>query len=340
MSCSFPLSAALFAALLTLGACAGAPQATMMAQAPDRLGAYRQPVDLVMLTPANVAAYASPTETGDSWTYRLGVEDIVQLYVVDAPELTLPGGAQSGYRVEPDGAIQLPFLGRVPADGLTPEALRTEIAVRLRQYIANPQVDVRVTGFNARHVAVVGAVARPSRQPLTTTPLTVIDAINAAGGFTAGAEASHVVLIRNGSEQAVELDGFLSRGAPTPVLRDGDVLRVEPGRSATRAPAAPAPQELTLLMPGAQPTRFSLGQGRVTLAGLLAAQAPADATVYVLRPGPARLLALTLTGAEALMPDLGGQLTLGPGDRILVTPGLVTDPDQHLARITQALSAL
>lgn len=337
-------SAALLAALVALAACSGAPQATMRATAPETLGAYRQPVELVALTPETVAAYAAAPEAGEGgWRYRLGAEDTVQVYVVDAPEMTLPGGAEAGYRVEPDGAIQLPFLGRVPAEGLTPEALRDDIARRLRQYIAAPQVEVRVTGFNARHIAVVGAVQRPNRQPLTTTPLTVIDAINAAGGFAAGAERSHVVLIRGGQEQAVDLDGFLTRGAPTPVLQDGDVLRVGEGahRAATpAAAAAPVPDVMTLVMPGARPRVFAAGQGRVTLAGLLSGQPPMEATIYVLRPGPDRLLALTVDARGALAPELGGRLALAAGDRILVTPGAVTDPAEHLSRITRALAAL
>lgn len=343
---------------LALGACAGAVHepATMGRGGPDygtsALSSARA-VDLIAVGPANIELYAlsAPQSVvggaSDDWVYRLGVGDTVQLFVVNEPEMTRPGGADAGYLVEADGMIQLPFLGRVQADGQTIAALRAELVRRLTQYLPNPQVDVRVTGFNARHVAVVGSVARPSRQTLTTTPLTAIDAINAAGGFAPGAENDSVVLIRNGVEQSVDIRAFMTHGQATPVLHDGDVLRVG-GRST--APTAPrgepvaAPDSIRLHMRTNAPMTIALGAQAVGLGQILAAGAQPDPweSVYVLRNGAGgRVQALILSSDIAMNPALGGRLAVMPGDSIVVAAASAgMGQADHLSLLTPALRAM
>ena len=337
----------LLASAVALSACGGVRHepATMLSSAPGYTARPidgARPVEMIAITPANVGQYAMPAGAAAGWSYRLGIGDVVQLFVVDEPEMTVPGGTDAGYLVEADGMIQLPFLGRVPANDQTVPALRAEIAQRLTRYIARPQVDVRVTGFNARHVAVVGDVARPSRQSLTTTPLTVIDAINAAGGFAQGRENAAVTLIRNGAEQRVDMRGFMTQGLPTPVLQDGDVLRV--GGWAARS-AGPAPARAVQLYHADMPPRtIALGAAPVSLAQVVGTGGPAapGQGVYVLRAAPGgRVQALTLDAGAALDPALGGQLMLQAGDSVVLgAVGATMDPAQQFNALTPALRAM
>ena len=48
------------------------------------------------------------------------------------------------YKVDDEGMIDFPFTGPVRAEGLTEAELEREIATRLKRYLKNPQVKVRL----------------------------------------------------------------------------------------------------------------------------------------------------------------------------------------------------
>jgi polysaccharide export outer membrane protein len=330
-----PAIRAALAAALLLGACAAAP-------APGSRGLHQpglapppvHEVELRALDAATLAAMADPGAAGGP--YRLGIGDVVQLHVVDEPELTLT----NGYPVEPDGAIEVPYLGRVPAADRSAEALRADLTERLRAYHPNPQVFVRIIGFNARQVTVIGAVRQPGRQTLTDRPLSVIDAINAAGGFLDPARRPGVTLLRGGRAIAVDIAGFLDRGQPLPLLADGDIVQVAAGSGfGPTAPAAPAPV-VTLHARGARQD-WPAAPG-LTLAALAAAAGPGPGDmVYLLRPGGARIRAVVAEPAQAMDPALGGRLMLAAGDAVVLLSGRpAATASEHLARLEPFLVAL
>lgn len=253
--------------------------------------------------------------------YLVGRGDVLQIHAVDAPELTRP----SGYVVEADGTIHVPFLGAVQAADRDTTRIRAEITQRLRQYLPQPQVDVRILEYNARHITVIGDVARPNRQTLTTTPLTVIDAINAAGGFLPRANMRGVSILRNGQTIPVDMTGFLSQGAALPTLRDGDVVQVArpvPGRQA----AAPVGVELQIL--GQPPRLFGLGPRDVTVAQIMASAGLNGQAVQLLRDtGPGQRSYGFAPGA-ASNPAIGGRFNVQNGDRLAVQ--MTSQPVAHL----------
>ncbi|MCC5992415.1 MAG: polysaccharide biosynthesis/export family protein [Rhodobacteraceae bacterium] len=242
--------------------------------------------------------------------YLVGRGDVLQIHAIDAPELTLP----AGYQVDSDGAIQVPFLGRVLAADRDIATIRADIKQRLRQYLPQPQIDLRVIEHNARQISVIGDVTRPSRQTLTTQPLSVIDAINAAGGFAQGANQRRVTILRAGREIPVDMEGFLSHGAALPVLRDGDVVQV--GRAASRIRPEPQPKGVSLHVPGYPPRQFDLGQQQVTLAQLLASAGASGGEVQLRRDDAA----YQFRADDARDPAVGGRMVLAQGDIVLVHP--------------------
>ena len=121
----------------------------------------------------------------------LGPGDVFEVRVLGEDELS------AQYRVEADGTIDFPFLGRITVDGLSSRDVGTLIASGLREHeiMVDPQVTVFISESNSLRVSVMGAVARPGTFPVAPG-MTVVQVISMAGGFTALASQNDTVLTR------------------------------------------------------------------------------------------------------------------------------------------------
>ncbi|MGB9074398.1 MAG: polysaccharide biosynthesis/export family protein [Terriglobales bacterium] len=97
--------------------------------------------------------------------------------------------------VRPDGKISLPLIGELQASGRTPRQLQEEIAKKLKDYVAEPEVNVIVQEIKSQKFNVLGMVMHPGSYTLTK-PMTVIDAIAMAGGFRDFAKQKDVYVLR------------------------------------------------------------------------------------------------------------------------------------------------
>ncbi|SFS05206.1 polysaccharide biosynthesis/export family protein [Yoonia litorea] len=269
-------------------------------------------------TPVQSATLAGPS----GWKYRIGPGDVLSVLVFNHPELTMPAGpqrsaAESGFRVQSDGTFFYPFVGQVQAAGLAPEDIRTDLRLRLAEYIADPQLEVRVAAFNSQAINVTGAVAMPSRHSLTTVPMTLVDAINAAGGLKDNADAERVTIQRNNRTYNVDLDAFLSRGVVSnnPVLGAGDVVYVPERESEEVFILGEVNQSASIDLEGEELslTQALAGQGGIN-------QIRADARgVFVFRGTPAAMRVFQLSVASPTGFLLGTDFLLQPGDVVYVT---------------------
>jgi polysaccharide export outer membrane protein len=93
--------------------------------------------------------------------YELGPNDQILIGVPQAQEIN-----QRPFRIDSDGFIDLPLVGRVQAAGLTVRGLETALTAKLRDYIREPQVSITVVQFRSEPVFFLGAFRTPGIYPL------------------------------------------------------------------------------------------------------------------------------------------------------------------------------
>ena len=167
--------------------------------------------------PASVAAPAR---------YMIGAQDLLKITVFDEPDLT------NSYRVDGDGFITFPYIGRVAASGLTLAELQDRIRGLLAAgFIKNPQVRAEVGEFKSQSVLVSGEVRQPGKITMTGT-MTLLEALAAAGSTTSSASSELTVAH---PKKPGETDSDVARinwknlqlGKGTDVvLLDGDIINV------------------------------------------------------------------------------------------------------------------
>ncbi|PCK33619.1 polysaccharide export protein [Pseudoalteromonas piscicida] len=168
-----------------------------------------------------------------SYEYRLGVGDVITIGVWDHPELTIPAAVQrtaefDGFRVQADGTVTFAYAPKVPAAGKTVTELRDALSHRLSRVIEEPQIDVKVVGFNSQKAYVTGEVKKPGVHPITESPITLIDAINQSGGLTESADWETVTFTRDNKTEIIHLDDFYAEGdiSQNRLLKNGDIIHV------------------------------------------------------------------------------------------------------------------
>lgn len=181
----------------------------------------------VMLFSTCLLCNASHGQETPFTEYRIGPSDVLSITVWQQPELSRT------VTVRPDGVITYPLLGDMLVASLTPVELRDLIAESLKDYVVIlvSEVTVSVDAINSYTVSVMGEVNSPGRFNFQT-PVTVIDVLAEAGGFTAFASSSKVVILRreNGVTLRIPFDyKRVERGRATPeemTVFPGDIIMV------------------------------------------------------------------------------------------------------------------
>ena len=144
------------------------------------------------------------------------------------------GGQVRQATVSPDGTVQLPLVGSVPAIGLTLAEIGREVNARYRLSIRGVEVTPVLLERAPRFIYVVGEVDQAGRFDLVG-PTTAIQAVALAGGFEDAGNLRQVIVFRrdqNWRLTATKLDlaGALLGKKPHPSdeiwLRDSDIVLV------------------------------------------------------------------------------------------------------------------
>jgi polysaccharide biosynthesis/export protein len=145
--------------------------------------------------------------------FAVGPGDVITVSVSEVEELQ-----RQQVRVAPDGTIGLPLVGIMEVSGMSENGLRNTLIQRLAPYVKFPRVELFVERYQARDVAVMGAVQKPGLYDLRNSSVSIIDVIGQAGGMTSEA-AEKVIFVppKAGSE--------VSAGAPASLPRNASLAQ-------------------------------------------------------------------------------------------------------------------
>lgn len=130
--------------------------------------------------------------TTPSNEYRVQPLDLLDINVYREADLSLK------VRVSQTGNINYPLLGAVVVAGLTVPEVQEKLTKLLgKDYLVDPRVTVAVEPSSTQKVIVIGQVKTPGTYEVPATePLTVLQLIARAGGFTDIAATDKVTVIR------------------------------------------------------------------------------------------------------------------------------------------------
>jgi len=130
------------------------------------------------------------------------------------------------YTIDSNGNVSLPYIGNVRAAGLAPSQVSRAIeeSYRTNKIFTNPNITI-IMQPTSRFVNVGGSVRSPTRVPFTED-MTLLTAINAAGGFNDFADQRHVRLLRGNDVTVYDVRRFRKEPSEDVKLRPGDKVEV------------------------------------------------------------------------------------------------------------------
>jgi len=99
----------------------------------------------------------------------------------------------NGYSVDELGSINIPNIGKIMVVGLTIDEIKVLVETRVKEYINDAFVVVKLSGIN---YSVIGVANRPGRYILYSNQLTIFEAIANAGDLQDIANRRKIKLIR------------------------------------------------------------------------------------------------------------------------------------------------
>ncbi|GAC1574009.1 MAG: capsule polysaccharide export outer membrane protein CtrA [Sphingomicrobium sp.] len=153
---------------------------------PRRLATAGEPAPTDMVGPGdtlNIAVYEAGVALFGSGTPASAGNDATASFDGGVKAQRLPP-----MRVDDNGSIQFPYVGRVKVAGLTLREIEAKLRRGLQGMSQNPQVIVTLADSITNSIVIGGEVGRPGRLVLSTNRESLSDVIALAGGYRGDAK--------------------------------------------------------------------------------------------------------------------------------------------------------
>jgi len=239
--------------------------------------------------------------------YQIGEGDSLDIAVWGVKELNFP------VRVRPDGKITVPGLGEVTASGMSPSALQTLLAQKLKELVKNPIVTVTVREITNSKVYIFGSGVKASVYDLSrrTTLLQLLCTLPEIKA----ADLRNAYLLRGGKKVKTDLHRLFIQGVTEEdlLLESNDSLFV------------PLLQERSVYVLGAvnMPKAIEFREGMKVMEAILESggftKFADQNDVVVRRKDGGKSLALEVKAKKLFKEgDLSQNIDLKPGDYVIV----------------------
>jgi|GEM_PF-3088026 len=166
----------------------------------------------IFLTPIDQLSVESSSAIHQQQNYRIGVNDALSISLWGHPEIStvnLANNINPGYYdyknqpskqvdttygiskpnenkadiflVDGKGNVYLPLVGTVSVAGKTIEEARNSLTIAYKDYIVNPNINLKIAAYRSKKVFVIGEVQQSQVVPVTDIPLSLTLALELAG---------------------------------------------------------------------------------------------------------------------------------------------------------------
>lgn len=176
-----------------------------------------------------------------NYEYRIRKDDKITLSVWGEDDLSV-GSVYGIYNsnevygkwllVDINGNIEIPKLGTTPVVGKSVSELKEEIKTKLKKWLVNPIVDVKVLN---KEIAVMGEVRNPAVIQVDKDQNTLLELVSKAGGFEMYANLKSIKILRQEGENVRVTNIDLTKMKDVPnqniLLHPGDYIIVPSKKS-------------------------------------------------------------------------------------------------------------
>lgn len=169
--------------------------------------------------------YASETS---SKAYKVGCTDVLLINISGQEDLNIwDDDDPVGNRVDGDGYISLPYIGRIHVAGLTLAQIEDRLVKVFSEYLVDPWVTVEILEYKSHPVHFLGQFNQPGTYYLDRQ-YSLLAGMSLAGGLRDDANLRGARLIRDNRTLPVDIYQLLKQGASNQniALRRGDTLFV------------------------------------------------------------------------------------------------------------------
>ena len=104
------------------------------------------------------------------YSYVLGSSDIISINLTDTDDV------DGAYTIDPNGDIDLPFIGKIKIEGMDINKAQNNLISILGKYYKNPELQIEIDEYNSSKIYILGAVRNQLTINLDQKPIRLIDA--------------------------------------------------------------------------------------------------------------------------------------------------------------------